>query len=193
VGRDTVRYAGSPLCYHFEETKQERKGPVLVELGPKGTAPSMETQIIQPLHPMREIRGSYKEIETAERDSTVKGEYVRIVLTDRRVDPEISDYLHSLFANRGSILMELVSEYNRFSAVSTVQTAEKVGERPVEELFSDFYSQRNHEVQPDEAEQAILRFTGEQVRQGDWDDKNTPAPKTVDALLDFVLGQEAAK
>jgi hypothetical protein len=89
--------------------------------------------------------------------------------------------------------MELVSEYNRFSAVSAVQTAEKVGERPVEELFSDFYSQRNHEVQPDEAEQAILRFTGEQVRQGDWDDKNTPAPKTVDALLDFVLGQEAAK
>jgi exonuclease SbcD len=193
VGRDTVRYAGSPLCYHFEETKQEKKGPVLVELGPKGTAPSLETQIIQPLHPMREIRGTYKEIETAERDSTVKGEYVRIVLTDRRVDPEISDYLHSLFANRGSILMELVSEYNRFSAVSSVQTAETVGERPVEELFSDFYSQRNHEAQPDEAEQAILCFTGEQVRQGEWDDKNIPSPKTVNALLDFVLGQEVSK
>ena len=34
VGRETVRYAGSPLCYHFDETRQRAKGPVLVELGP---------------------------------------------------------------------------------------------------------------------------------------------------------------
>ncbi len=31
VGRKSVRYAGSPLCYHFDETRQPQKGPVLVD------------------------------------------------------------------------------------------------------------------------------------------------------------------
>ena len=41
VGRETVRYAGSPLCYHFDETRQSVKGPILVELGAKGTEPAI--------------------------------------------------------------------------------------------------------------------------------------------------------
>jgi exonuclease SbcD len=193
VGRETVRYAGSPLCYHFEETRQQKKGPVLVELGPKGAAPVMQTQTIPPLHPMREVRGAYPDIEAAERNSAATGEYVRIVLTDRRVTPEISDHLHSLFENRGSILMELVSEYDRFSAAASVPEARAVGEKAVEELFADFYAQRKEGAEPDEADLAILRFAGEQVRRGDWADRNTPDQKAVDALLKFVLGQEAAK
>jgi exonuclease SbcD len=193
VGRETVRYAGSPLCYHFEETRQQKKGPVLVELGPKGTAPVLQTQSIRPLHPMREVRGSYPEIEAAERTGTAEGEYVRVVLTDRRVTPEISDHLHSLFENRGSILMELVSEYDPFAAVAAAATpaARAAGEKAVEELFADFYTQRKEDAEPDEAELAILRFAGEQVRHGNWEDRNTPDPKTVDALLKFVLEQEA--
>jgi exonuclease SbcD len=142
---------------------------------------------------MREVRGEYPEIEAAERNSTAAGEYVRVVLTDRRVTPEISDYLHSLFENRGSILMELVSEYDPFAAVASVPAARAAGEKAVEELFVDFYAQRNEDAEPDETELAILRFAGEQVRHGNWEDRNTPDPKTVDALLKFVLGQEAAK
>ncbi len=48
VGRETIRYAGSPLCYHFNETKQPVKGPILVELGAKGTLPNIETKSIEP-------------------------------------------------------------------------------------------------------------------------------------------------
>ena len=30
VGRETVRYAGSPMCYHFNEVCQPDKGPLLI-------------------------------------------------------------------------------------------------------------------------------------------------------------------
>ncbi|MDE7428800.1 MAG: exonuclease SbcCD subunit D, partial [Lachnospiraceae bacterium] len=51
VGRKGVRYAGSPLCYHFNETRQPQKGPLLVELGEKNTEVRVQPQIIEPLHP----------------------------------------------------------------------------------------------------------------------------------------------
>ena len=89
VGRETVRYAGSPLCYHFDETKQPAKGPILVELGAKGTKPVIETRVIHPLHPMRELKGTYAELRTAELRNAAKGEYIRVILTDRRPEPEI--------------------------------------------------------------------------------------------------------
>ena len=62
VGRSGVRYAGSPLCYHFNETRQAAKGPLLVELGPKGTEPKLTLLPIEPLHRLRALEGSYEEI-----------------------------------------------------------------------------------------------------------------------------------
>ena len=118
VGRDTVRYAGSPLCYHFNETRQAAKGPLLVELGAKGEAVRVETLVIQPLHPMREIRGAYEEIRDAELSSPRRGEYLRIVLTDRRVSPEIAAFFRELYTSRDSVLMELCSEFTQFSGAA---------------------------------------------------------------------------
>ena len=62
VGRAAVRYAGSPLCYHFHETKQAAKGPLLVELGPKGTEPRLTLLPIEPLHRLRAIEGTFEEV-----------------------------------------------------------------------------------------------------------------------------------
>ena len=62
VGRPAVRYAGSPLCYHFNETKQAVKGPLLVELGPKGTAPAVTLLPVEPLHRLRALEGPWEEI-----------------------------------------------------------------------------------------------------------------------------------
>ena len=87
VGREEVRYAGSPMCYHFNETRQETKGPVLVELGPKGAPLRIETRIIPPLHPMREMRGALEELRERELAGSGRGEYLRLVITDRPLTP----------------------------------------------------------------------------------------------------------
>lgn len=190
VGRDTVRYAGSPLCYHFDETRQKKKGPVLVELGKKGTEVSIATQTIEPLHPLREIKGDYNDINNAETNNKTEGEYIRIVLKDRPVDPKISTNLHEMFENRHSILMELTSEYYRFSSVESLETTKDVAAKSLEELFSDFYTQLNGGIQPDESKQAVLKLAEEMVRRGEFNDQNDPSEKEVDELLDFVLKQE---
>ena len=71
VGRPEVRYAGSPLCYHFNETRQAAKGPLLVELGAKGAPVRIELLPIEPLHRLRMLEGSYEEVR-AELAGTVQ-------------------------------------------------------------------------------------------------------------------------
>lgn len=187
VGRDTVRYAGSPLCYHFDETKQPAKGPVLVELGPKGCVPMIDTKVIAPLHPMREIRGSYSEIQAAELQNLSGGEYIRIVLTDRRPEPEIYSFFRELFEKRGSIVMELTSEYSPFQAMPSASPESTAVEKAIEDLFMDFYSERNGGGAPDQKTQELLRFVGEQVRRGD---SGGVLESQAEELRKFALKQE---
>lgn len=189
VGRDTVRYAGSPLCYHFEETKQPVKGPILVTLGEKGSAPTIETLQIAPLHPMREIRGTYSEIRDAELQNPVRGEYVKIVLTDRRHDSEIYAFFRGLFEDRESILMELVSEYYPLHGVSSAPTVRETAEKSVEDLFMDFYAAQNDGSTPSQPEQELLRFVGERALHMDDSDRNA-LEKNAAAILKFAREQE---
>ena len=191
VGRKTVRYAGSPLCYHFRETRQPVKGPVLVELNAKGAPVTLETKEIPPLHPMREIRGSYQEIQEAELRNTSQGEYIQIVLTDRKRDPDSYGFFSSLFERRGSLLLELASEYSPFTPVHDA-LAEQMKEKPVEELFADFYAQRSDGATPDALENELLRFVGEQVRGSSPMDDKEKLEKQVNALLKFAREQENA-
>lgn len=191
VGRDAVRYAGSCMCYHFSETRQSAKGPVFVELGAKNTPPVLETKVIPPLHPMREIRGSYADIRDAELKNTARGEYVRIVLTDRKSDPTIYTDFRTLFEDRDSILMELTSEYSNFVPVSDAPVSGTT-EKPVEKLFLDFYAQRSDGASPDAAEEALLHFVGDQVRSSPAD-YHEDLEAQIDALLKFALEQEDAQ
>lgn len=67
VGRDTVRYSGSPLKYSFSEARYG-KSVALVELGEKkqgddvGKCVSFELVSLVPLHDVREIRGALADV-----------------------------------------------------------------------------------------------------------------------------------
>ncbi len=187
VGRREVRYAGSPLCYHFNEIKQPKKGAVLVELGAPGTEPRIETLVIPPLHPLRELRGGWKELRDGELSLERRGEYLRVVLTDSRVTPEIGDYLRDTVKARDSRLLELVSEYDPFTG--PVSQARDRQEKSVEELFAEFYAERCGGEDPSEKDLALLRFAGERLRHREGG--TAPEQKDIDALLQFALEQEA--
>ena len=60
VGRDTVRYAGSPLKYSFSEAHQH-KAALFVTLGEKGSV-RFEAAPLTPRHDLRELRGNYMEL-----------------------------------------------------------------------------------------------------------------------------------
>ena len=60
IGRETIRYAGSPLKYSFSEARQH-KSVTVVTLGEKGDV-QVRTVALTPLRELREIRGSYDEL-----------------------------------------------------------------------------------------------------------------------------------
>jgi len=196
VGRPEVRYAGTPLCYHFDELKQPRKGPLLVELGAKGTEARITPLFLAPLHPMREIRGAYEEIKTAEEAGTSKGEYLRIVLTDRRVTPEISAYLRELFRQRDSIVMELASDYRELSAMTADAYVPGGEQKSIEEYFTELYRERKRQAEPEPKDLQLFRFAADKVRdrmqEADTTEKREDAlQKDAEKLLDYILAQEA--
>lgn len=191
VGRPAVRYAGTPLCYHFDELKQPQKGPLLVELGPKGTEAKITPLSIAPLHPMREIRGAYEDIKTAEEAGKSRGEYLRIVITDRRVTPEISEYLRELFRQRDSIVMELVSDYRELSAVAADAPWHGRERKAMEEYFTELYRERKGQAEPGQKDLELFRFAADKTRKMDVTEKREDSLQAdAEELLDFILAQE---
>ena len=195
VGRETVRYAGSPMCYHFNETRQAAKGPVLVEMGKKGAPVQIQTREIAPLHPMREMRGGFEELRERELAEERRNEYLRLVITDRPMTPEISDFFQSLAEQRGSVLMDRCSEYRRFTEDISGADPEAVREKSVEELFSDFFAERSGGNEPEQADLELLHAAGELLRNSPPEPGQRSAvdEKMRDKLYSLLLRQEAEK
>ncbi len=192
VGRKEVRYAGSPMCYHFNETRQETKGPLLVELGPKGEPVRIERRVIPPLHPMRELRGPFEELRELELARDSRGEYLRLAITDQAMTPEVSDFFQSLAEQRGSVLMERVSEFRRFAEEVSGTDLQAVREKTLEELFADFFTDRSGGTAPEEEDLALLHEAGELLRSRQPDPRQRSAvdTETTEALLRFLMRQE---
>lgn len=191
VGRREVRYAGSPLCYHFDEIRQPEKGMLLVEISDKKSGAKITPVTVSPLHSMREIRGTYETIlESMEQDES-RGEYLKIVVTDRRITPEISELLRGHFKNRDSVVMELVSEFREFEPVSAL-SGEYSGEKPIEDYFVELYLERKGQMPPTEKDMALFRFAAGQTRDRDVSEKREESLEEDAAeLLAYILKQEA--
>ncbi len=191
VGRASIRYAGSPLCYHFDEIRQPQKGPILVELGEKGSDIKIQTQYIEPLHKMRIVKGTYAEICAELEENRYEGEYIKVVVTDQRISPSISEYVKELCRQRNSIVMELQSSYHMMGNVGDTMESSVSSGKQVEEYFEELYRERLEDIEPDEKEQALFQFIGEQVRSVDFAEKQRePGAAEVDKLLAFLMEQE---
>lgn len=193
VGRKEVRYAGSPLCYHFDETKQPAKGLLLVELGEKGSGAEITPVPISPLHPMREIMGTREEIlDEAEKGKEEK-EYLKVVVTDARITPELSETLRELFGKRGSLIMELVSSFREFGAVS-VLPGDRSEAKAIEEYFVELYRERKAQAEPDEKDMEVFRFAAGQVRdRQSAENGEEMLEEDAEELLAYILEQEEAR
>lgn len=189
LGKPTVRYAGSPLCYHFNETRQAAKGPLLIELGPKGTEPAVTLLPLEPLHRMRTAEGPYEALRAGEAARTEGGEYVSLTLTDRRVTPEIVEDLRGLLEAKGSVLLEISSSYQAELGDGTLSATE-LNRMGLAELFAAFYAQRRGGAEPDEASLALLRKAEELAERADC--RLSPTEEETDQLLQLALKEGQA-
>ncbi len=185
VGREAVRYAGSPLCYHFNETRQAAKGPLLVELGAKGSPVTVTLLPIEPLHRLRVLEGAYDALraELSGALPSPEGQYLSITLTDRRVTPELAEDLRARCEARGSLLMELRSVWQEARSEAALRVS-ALREQGLAELFAAFCAQRSG-TEPDEAELALLRSAEALAEQADH--RLEPEPEQIDRLLAEAL------
>lgn len=139
VGREGVRYCGTPLKYSFSEAGQE-KSVTVVELEGKGTVHIRTV----PLHPMRDmvqLRGSYEQVTLREfyQAGGYPNAYVHITLTDEEDIPDGMGKLRIIYP----YLMKLDYDNQRTRTQQQVEGAEDVERKSPLELLEEFYQLQN--------------------------------------------------
>ena len=149
VGRDCVRYCGTPLKYSFSEARQH-KSVTFVEFGPKGNV-QLSTAPLTPRHDLRELRGSYMELtDRRTYEGAAVDDYLHITLTDEQDVPDAMARLRVIYPN----LMRLDYDNRRTQTQQEVSAPERAETRSPLEHFSAFYELQNN--QPLSAEQAAF-------------------------------------
>ncbi len=145
VGRETVRYCGTPLKYSFSE-KDHKKSLSIVEFKEKGEINIEERELI-PLHDLREIRGTYMDLMSKKNyEGTATDDYIHAVLTDENDVMDAIAKLRVVYPN----LMKLSYDNKRTQRQQTVTDAENIEKKTPLELFEEFYEKQNNQSMTDE-------------------------------------------
>lgn len=140
IGRETIRYAGSPLKYSFSEARQH-KSVTVVTLGEKGDV-QVRTAALTPLRELREIRGSYDELTARSfyEHTTYRSDYLHLILTDEQDVFDAMSRLRTIYP----YLMTLDYDNARTRAAGGMSVPAETERRTPLELFEALYQRQNH-------------------------------------------------
>lgn len=141
IGRETIRYAGSPLKYSFSEARQH-KSVTVVTLGEKGDV-QVRTVALTPLRELREIRGSYDELTARSfyEHTTYRSDYLHLILTDEQDVFDAMSRLRTIYP----YLMTLDYDNARTRAAGGMSAPAETERRTPPELFEALYQRQNHQ------------------------------------------------
>ena len=151
VGRESVRYCGTPLKYSFSE-KDHKKSVTVLDFGKKGELSIGEIPLV-PRHDMREIRGSYEELSLKKNyENTDVEDYIHAVLTDEEDVIDAVGKLRVIYPN----LMKLSYDNTRTREQGEVSGPEEVERKSPIELFDEFYEKQNNKAMSEEQKEFAL-------------------------------------
>ena len=160
VGREGLRYCGSPLKYSFSEARQQ-KSLTVAELGEKGTL-TVRTLPLTPRHDLREIRGSYLELTARSfYQGTATDDYLHVTLTDEDDVPDAIGKLRVIYPN----LMKLDYDNARTRRSAAIGPAQEQERKHPLELFEELYEKQNNQAMSDE-QRGYLRTLMEEIWEG---------------------------
>lgn len=147
IGKETIRYCGTPLKYSFAEA-EHKKSVTLFELTEKGEV-KICTKELKPMRDMIKIQGFFGELISSDFYEKIdKDSYVQITLFDENDVPNAFGRLAVIYPN----LMQLKYDNKRTrESGEIVDSAESLSLSP-ENLFAQFYEEMNQ--QPLTKEQA---------------------------------------
>lgn len=130
VGRDTVRYCGTPVKYSFSEVAH-KKSISVIDIENKGQISISEIPLDNPLHDWKVYRGKFDEVISNKKTD----DYVKVVLTDENEIFNAVNKLREYFPN----IMQLNFENNRVKNEYNTAMLENVTSMTLPELFAEFY------------------------------------------------------
>ena len=160
IGRETIRYAGSPLKYSFSEARQH-KSVTVVTLGEKGDV-QVRTVALTPLRELREIRGSYDELTARSfyEHTTYRSDYLHLILTDEQDVFDAMSRLRTIYP----YLMTLDYDNARTRAAGGMSVPAETERRTPLELFEALYQRQNHQRMSD-VQRAYIAQLMEQIME----------------------------
>lgn len=159
VGRESVRYCGSPYKYSVSEERHE-KAVTLVTLGEKGKEPEIQYLPLHGLQDVRRERGNLEEILRRGTEET-RHDFVSVTVTDERESFAMREQLEEVYDH----LLEFHMDNDRVR-----KTLEETGEeipvlRPYE-AFCQFYQAVRHGAMSEE-EEAVMKKIIEEAKEED--------------------------
>ena len=140
IGRDEVRYCGTPLKYSFSECNH-KKSITCMEIKEKGNITI--TQI--PLHPVRDMRVIKDKLENLLHDSKHIGknceDYIHAIITD---EEDIYDPIGKLRTVYPNILLLEVENTKTSMNENSKSSASDVENKSPMDLFVEFYMNQNN-------------------------------------------------
>lgn len=150
VGKDNIRYCGTPLKYSFSEAKHI-KSVTILDFNDKGNIEYFKIPLT-PFRDMREIRGTYYELTLkSSYESTNTEDYLHITLTDEEDIPDAIGKLRSIYPN----IMKLDYDNLRTRGSGTVDAIENIESKSPFELFADLFKQQNNQDMSEEQEEIM--------------------------------------
>ena len=161
VGRETIRYCGTPLKYSFSEAGH-KKSVTVVELKEKGMI-EIETIPLIPRLDLRKIKGTY--LEVSDRKAYTEEnryDYMQITLTDEEDVPNAMARLRTIYPN----LMSLAYDNTRTRENREIQGLQEQSRKTELELFGEFFEKLNNEPMKEEQEEYMKNLI-RKLKEGD--------------------------
>ena len=141
IGKETVRYCGTPLKYSFSELRQE-KSVTIVTMKEKGNV-SVATRPLHPRRDLKQIRGTYEELTQRSfyENTSYRENYMHITLTDEEDVPDAVSRLQVIYP----YIMKLDYDNTRTKNRRRIDAAEEAENRSPMELFEELYELQNNQ------------------------------------------------
>ncbi len=152
IGREVIRYSGSPLKYSFSECNH-KKSVCIVDFKEKNNCEIKLVPLI-PKRDMKHLKTSMEDLKSGNILSSIPSDtYMHITLTD---DEEVIDAIskvREIFKN--VMVLDFDNKRNGENLSDTTITSEDLKQKTPKELFVDFFSSQNN-VELTESQNEII-------------------------------------
>ena len=133
VGRDEVRYSGSPLKYSLSEVNNTKVVPIIT-LGPKGEV-KIEEYTLKPKRDMRHLRGNLEEL-LAKNNINNTEDFIYATLTNEDIIDDAMSIFQQIYPNT----VKIDYDNSHTKEIENVDISNITENKTFSEVISEFYT-----------------------------------------------------